>query len=86
VTERLYSADYIRMQHELALAQATRSGEPWVTVEVTDAAKGEVRAVTKVSVPVGHDLADVETYAKEVARLAVVAHESVTIRKGEAVA
>lgn len=78
---RLVNADVIRMQHELALAQAARHSEPWVTVEITDAAKGEVRVITKVSVPLSADMGEVEVQAQGAVRVAVNAHEANTARR-----
>jgi hypothetical protein len=43
------------MMHEQTMAQATRSAEPYVTVEFTRNAKGETQISTKVSAPGGVD-------------------------------
>jgi hypothetical protein len=81
VTERLYTADYVRQQHDLLMALASRAAEPWVTVEVTDAAKGEVRVVTKVSAPLGTDPVELQKHSEYVVRLAVAAHKMNEARK-----
>ena len=60
---------------------ATRQSEPWVTVEITDAAKGEVRIVTKVSAPLGCDVHALADHAAEVRRIAQENHERNESRK-----
>lgn len=77
---RLVNADVIRMQHELALAQATRSGEPYVTVELSRNAKGETQHSVKISVPVGHSLPEVKDYAESVRIYAVETYEKTSMR------
>lgn len=81
MSTRIHAADVIKMQHEALLAQAQSHSEPYVSVEYTDAAKGEVRCVTKVSVPAGYDLQDLAKYAREVAEIASATHEAARLRK-----
>lgn len=74
---RLVNADVIRMQHELAMAQATRSPEPSVSVECDDTAKGDTTPTVKLWAPLGCDLAALKAHAQEVARIAVEVHKDV---------
>ena len=78
---RLVNADVIRMLHDQIIANATRQSEPWVTVEITDAAKGEVRIETKVSAPYGCDLDELRIHATMVRRIAEGEHMANTARK-----
>jgi hypothetical protein len=68
------------MQHELALAQATRSGEPYVTVEFTRNAKGETQISTKVSAPAGTDGEKLRELAIIVQREAEAVYDTATAR------
>lgn len=78
---RLVNADVIRMLHEQIIANATRQSEPWVAVEITDAAKGEVRIITKVSAPLGCDLRALEDHADAVRQIAQQEHADNEARK-----
>lgn len=81
--KRLRAADVIEtLESALQSALTRRDAEPWVTVEVTDAAKGEVRVETKVSAPLAVDRGELEAHAQEIVRIAVEAHEANTARKG----
>ena len=71
---RLVSADVIRMQHELALAQATRSPEPSVSVDVETTAKGEAKPSVKVYAPMGCDHAALLIHAGQTVDTAVTAY------------
>lgn len=83
---RLRAADVIDQQHEALIAALTgRDSVPWVTVEITDAAKGEVRVETKVSAPLGCDLLTLADHADTVRAIAENEHTANTARKGEAV-
>ncbi len=77
---RLVNADVIRMQHELALAQATRSGEPYVTVEFTRNAKGDTQISTKVSAPGGTDAAELNALALTVHLEAQAVYDAATAK------
>lgn len=79
-TRRMVSADYYRKQHEALMAALTRSGEPYVTVELSRNAKGETQHSVKVSAPAGHDLPALEDYANHVRLLAVKAYEATSMR------
>jgi hypothetical protein len=72
MTERIRPtwAGEVERLHELLVAQATRSGEPYVTVEHTLNAKGDTQTSTKVSAPFGFDLNALATYADGVESIA----------------
>ena len=74
---RLVSADYIRMQHEVAMAQAERHAEPSVTVECDDTAKGDTSPTVKVWAPLGCDYDALTDHALKVAEIAAKAHKQV---------
>lgn len=72
--KRLRAADVIDNLQRTIEALTTRTTEPWVTVEITDAAKGEVRVETKVSAPMGCDLEGLRKHAAAVSALATAQH------------
>lgn len=73
---RLVSADVIRMQHELAMAQATRSPEPSVSVEFTLNAKGETQHTVKVYAPAGIVADELDALAQETLQIARAVHDA----------
>jgi hypothetical protein len=73
-------AGEVERLHELLTAQATRSGEPYVTVELSRNAKGETQHTAKVSAPAGHDLHELELYAEQVRAIAVASYERTSMR------
>lgn len=80
--KRLRAADVIaQLQHTID-ALTARGTEPTVSVEITDAAKGEVRVVTKVSAPMGCDLDALSDHADEVVNIAQAIHSENAARKG----
>lgn len=80
-TPRANVATLLHYQHLERMARAERS-EPNVTIEYTDAAKGEIRAVTKVYAPFGADLDALQTFAERVSEIASAAHTAASLRKG----
>jgi hypothetical protein len=62
------------------VAQATRSGEPYVTVEHTLNAKGDTQTSTKVSAPFGCDLDALDDHAHRVEKIAANTHAAATSR------
>jgi hypothetical protein len=73
-------AGEVERLHELLVAQATRSGEPYVTVEHTLNAKGDTQTSTKVSAPFGADLTALEDYAHAVEKIAANTYAAATSR------
>lgn len=74
---RLVNADVIRMQHELAMKQAERSpGEPSVSVELDDTAKGDTSPTVKIYAPLGCDLEALALHAAKVREIAVSEHKA----------
>jgi UDP-N-acetylmuramate-alanine ligase len=82
MTERIRPtwAGEVERLHELLVAQATRSGEPYVTVEHTLNAKGDTQTSTKVSAPFGFDLNDLDDYAHHVEKIAANIYAAATSR------
>lgn len=81
--KRLRAADVIEtLQAALHEALTRREAEPWVTVEVADAAKGEVRVETKVSAPLGCDMQWLKEHARRVTAIAVAEHTNNGARRG----
>jgi hypothetical protein len=64
--------------HELLVTQATRSGEPYVTVEFTRNAKGDTQISTKVSAPGGTDPAELAKLGDQVYAQAAAIYETAT--------
>lgn len=73
-------AGEVERLHALLTAQATRSGEPYVTVELSRNAKGETQHTSKVSAPAGYDLDDLAQYAEAVRQIAVESYEKTSMR------
>lgn len=73
---RLTLADAYRdAQHVIdQLTTRTTAVEPSVSVEITDAAKGEVRVVTKVYSPIGYSREELDAHALIVVQAAENAH------------
>jgi len=78
---RATTADWLETIRELTTRHPS---EAWVNVEITDAAKGEVRVVTKISAPLGADPDELENHAAAVVAIAVRAHDANTARRGPA--
>lgn len=74
-------ATLLKYMHDEKMARAEKS-EPSVSIEYTDAAKGEIRAVTKVYAPLGSDLDALEVFATRVAEITSAAHTAASLRKG----
>lgn len=73
-------AGEVERLHALLTAQATRSGEPYVTVEHTLNAKGDTQTSVKVSAPAGYDLDELEAYALQVEGIATDTYNAAIAR------
>jgi hypothetical protein len=73
-------AGEVERLHELLVAQATRSGEPYVTVEHTLNAKGDTQTSVKISAPFGSELIELENYAHGVEKIAANTYAAATSR------
>jgi hypothetical protein len=73
-------AGEVERLHELLVAQATRSGEPYVTVEFTRNAKGDTQINTKVSAPGGCDVEALTELSATVYGEAVTIYERANMR------
>ena len=71
---------YLHHLETMVRAQAVKRAEPTVEMEYTDAAKGEVRAITKVYAPMGCDLAALTSFAQTVAHITSAAHAAANLR------
>jgi len=82
-SRRMNAATVMEQMSELLRVALERTpSEPWVTVEITDAAKGEVRVETKVSAPLGCDLEALTAHAASVLDIAEEIHRTNAARKG----
>ena len=78
VKPRLNAATLAAMQHEERMAQAARSAEPTVSVELDANAKRETIPNVKIYAPLGCDLEALQVHADRVREIAVEQYGKVT--------